>query len=178
MPRKKSVDLPNDLVATKSKRVTKPKAPRGESVILNARQEAFVDARASGLKVKDAMSVAGMKPHDGTGNALEKHPAISQALLQERAKNAKMLGLKRDDILQGFMDAIEQAKTLADPMSQIAGWREIAKVCGFYAPEVKKVEISGAGRRILDKMASLPYEELLQIAQGDVIEGDYTEVKH
>lgn len=177
-PRKRSVDLQDDLVATKSKRVTKPKAPREESSLLNAKQAAYVDARASGLKVKDSMVVAGMKPNDGTGNALEKHPVISQALLQERAKNAKLLGLTREDILQGFMDAVDQAKDIHDPMSQIAGWREIAKVCGFYAPEVKKIEISGAGRRILDKMAALSDQELLEIAHGEVIDAEYREVAH
>lgn len=157
----------------------KPTAPaekktRAKSSLLTERQEKFVDARASGLKVKDAMTVAGMKPHDGTGNALEKNPNIRQALSAEYRKNAYMLGLTRESVLEGMMEAIDQAKIIADPMSQIAGWREIAKICGFYAPEVKKIEISGTSKTILDRMRSLSDEELLQIAEAEIIDGEAT----
>lgn len=135
-------------------------------------------ARASGLNAKDSMAAAGMKPNDGTANALEKLPRVKELLKAEQRKNAYMLGLTREQVLQGMMDAIDQAKLLSDPLTQIAGWREVAKICGFYAPEVKKVELSGSGKQVIDRLRSLSDEELLQIAEGDVIDAEFEEVKH
>ena len=157
-----------------------PKEPkrRNKSSLLSEQRVKFVEARASGLTAKDSMAVAGMKPHDGTANALEKHPAVKELLKAEQRKNAYMLGLTREQVLQGMMDAIDQAKLLSDPLTQIAGWREVAKICGFYAPEVKKVELSGSGKQVIDRLRSLSDEELLQIAEGDVIDAEFEEVKH
>lgn len=147
---------------------------REKSVLLTAKQAKYVDARASGLTVKDAMVVAGMKPNDGTGHDLERTPKITAALAAERAKNAYMLGLTREKVLEGMMEAIDQAKLLADPMSQIAGWKEIAKICGFYAPEVKKIELSAKAKSYLDRLEQMADDELLRIAEGEVIDGEFT----
>lgn len=155
----------------------KPKATRNRSSLLTAGQEKFALARASGLNAKDSMVAAGMKPNDGTANALEKLPHVQELLKAEQRRNAYMLGLTREQVLQGMMDAVEQAKILSDPLTQIAGWREIAKVCGFYAPEVKKVEISGTGKQVVDRMRQLSDAELLAIAEGEVIEVEFEEVK-
>jgi phage terminase small subunit len=156
----------------------KKKETRNRSSLLTEKQEKYVEARASGLQVKDSMVAAGMKPHDGTGNALEKHPGIKSMLKAEQRKNAYMLGLTREDVLKGMMEAIDDAKILSDPLTQIAGWREVAKICGFYAPDVKKVEISGSGKAVIDKMRQLSDAELLQIAEGEVIDVEFDEVKH
>lgn len=99
---------------------------------------------------------------------LEANPKITAALVNERAKNAFLLGLTREKVLRGFMDAIDQAKILADPVAQIAGWREVAKVCGFYAPEVKKIEFGGSAKAVLDRMQAMSDEELLRLGAEDV----------
>lgn len=151
---------------------------RNRSTLLTEKQEKFVEGMAVGMKVKDAMASAGMKPNDGTGNALMKHPGVKDLLKAEQRKNAYMLGLTREDVLKGMMEAIDDAKLLSDPLTQIAGWREVAKICGFYAPEVKKVELSGTGKQAIDRLRSLSDEELLQIAEADVIDAEYEEVKH
>lgn len=159
------------------KATPKQKTTRNRSSVLTDTQEKYVDARASGLTQKDSMLAAGMKPNNGTANALEKNPKVAELLKAEHRKNAYMLGLTRDKVLQGMLDAIDDAKVLSDPMTQIVGWREIAKICGFYAPEVKKVEISGTGKQIVDRMRQLSDEELLAIAEAEIIDGEFTEVK-
>jgi hypothetical protein len=138
---------------------------------LTEKQAAYVELRATGADMQNAVKTAygpGMNTTDAKD--LEKIPKITQALVNERAKNAYMLGLTRDKVLQGFIDAIDQAKLLADPVAQIAGWREVAKVCGFYAPEVKKVELTGTAKRVIDRMQQLTDQELLEIAAADDIE--------
>lgn len=136
---------------------------------LTPKQAAYVELRAMGADQNNAVKTAygpGMNTTDAKD--LEANPKISAALINERAKNAYMLGLTRDKVLRGFMDAIDQAKLLADPLTQIAGWREIAKVCGFYAPEVKKVELTGSSKAILDRMQAMSDEELLKLGAEDI----------
>lgn len=48
-------------------------------------------------------------------------------------------------------------------MAQIAAWREIGKMCGFYSPERHKVEVSDRGREYLQRMELLSEAELLAI---------------
>lgn len=137
---------------------------------LTDKQAAYVDARASGLNKQDSAGLAGYAHPAHEAKNLEKLPKITQSLLAERAKNAYMIGMTRDKVLQGMLDAVTDAKILADPMSQIAGWREIAKICGFYAPEVRQIQLTGPTARVLERMQELSDEELLQIAQSDVID--------
>lgn len=136
--------------------------------ILTDKQADYVELRAMGADMQNAVqAVYGPGMNTTDAKDLEKNPKVKQALINERAKNALMLGMTRDKVLQGFLDAIDQAKLISDPATQIAGWREIAKVCGFYAPEVKKIELTGTAKRIADRMASMTDEELLQITQAE-----------
>ncbi|MGA0610082.1 hypothetical protein [Caldimonas sp. KR1-144] len=143
---------------------------------LTPKQAAYVDARAYGMTKKDAAAAAGYADINFEGNKLEKLPKITQALISERAKTAHMLGLTREKVLQGILDAIDSAKIISDPAVEIMGWKEIAKICGFYAPEVKKVELSGPAAKVLDRMQQLSDEELLRIHEAEVVDVQAREV--
>lgn len=138
--------------------------------VLTAKQAGYVEMRAMGADMQNAVrTVYGPGMNTTDAKDIEANPKVTAALINERAKNAYMLGMTRDKVLQGFLDAVDQAKVLADPMAQIAGWREIAKVCGFYAPEVKKIELSGTAKRVADKLATLSDQELLDLANAEDI---------
>ncbi len=70
----------------------------------------------------------------------------------------------RAEVLEGFQEAIELARLRADPSAMIAGWREIAKMCGYYAPERKQVELSTAGSALRTQ-----YEEMTDADLANVI---------
>lgn len=137
---------------------------------LNAKQQTFVDVVAMGGS--DVSAIRAYNPDYDTTQARQMAGSekVQQAITRAKGKNAYMLGLSREDVLQGMMDAVSDAKMIADPMAQIAGWREIAKVCGFYAPEVKKLELTGSAKRVADRMQALSDEELLQIANAEDID--------
>lgn len=122
--------------------------------------------------------MAGFSPQSAASSArdLERSPKITQALVAERAKNAKILGISREDVLNGIMRAVEDAKMMADPANQIAGWREIAKICGFYAPEIKKVVLDEGAQAYLNRLEKLDDAELLRIAEGKTIDSTAVEV--
>lgn len=160
----------------KSAPAAKSRSSRKQSALLEQRRAAFVEARASGLTVADSMVAAGMQPNDGTGHQLEKNPVVQAMLTAQGRKNAYMLGLTREDVLEGMMEAVQQAKLIADPMAQIAGWREVAKICGFYAPEVKKIELGDSAKTFLQRLEQMDDAELLKLANSEVVDVDFTEM--
>jgi hypothetical protein len=134
---------------------------------LTEKQELLVELQARGA----SQTAAGKAVYGANGAIVAtntmKDPRVTAALANARNANALNLGLTRDDVLQGMMDAIDQAKLVCDPAAQIVGWREIAKVCGFYAPEVKKIELTGAARRVIDRLQQLSDRELLEIMNAE-----------
>jgi phage terminase small subunit len=70
--------------------------------------------------------------------------------------------------LKGFQEAIDVARLRSDPAAMIAGWREIAKMCGYYAPERKQVQLSVDARAQRNELARMTDGELAElIADGD-----------
>jgi hypothetical protein len=56
-------------------------------------------------------------------------------------------------------------------MGMIAGYRELAKMLGFYAPEVKHVELTAGQAAVKGNFAAMSDEQLLAlIAQGAAAE--------
>lgn len=146
---------------------------------LNERERLYVQGRAQGMGHVAAQRMAGYSATSSKAESIFlSRPAIRAALEVEQAKYRDQCKFKRDDVLNGLSEAIEQAKIQADPMGQIAGWREIAKICGFYAPETKKIELGGSAQRLLAKFEQLSDQELMEIAQGEVIEAEFTDVTH
>lgn len=88
-----------------------------------------------------------------------------QTILGElQAQNAEMSKLKRQDIQDIVMEAIDMARVGADPMTMIRGAQELNKMCGFYAPEEKKYSLNISQRRIQEQFDSLTDTELLELA--------------
>ena len=58
----------------------------------------------------------------------------------------------------------------------LAGYRDISKMMGYNAPEVKKVEVTTSQGRLRSKMQALSDEDLLRLAEGgeidDVLDGE------
>jgi phage terminase small subunit len=149
---------------------------RKQSTVIDAltdKQLAYVDARGRGKGKRAAAAEAGYSNPQDISSDVENSPVVQEALTRERAAYRLVSGLSRQDVLDGFMDAINQAKLLADPNAQIAGWREIAKIHGYYAPEVKRVELSGPQQRKVNQLESMSDEELLKLA---ALEGEFEEV--
>lgn len=48
------------------------------------------------------------------------------------------------------------AKIKADPLTMIAGWREVGKMCGFYEPTKAKIEVSVQGQVLIQRLNAAP----------------------
>ena len=160
---------------TKEKPIT---TDRPQSILLTAQQAAFVDAKMLGKDNIDAARDAGYKRPITSGNTIAKTDSVQRALAAARNELSSAAQITRADVIDGFMEAINMAKLSADPASMIKGWSETAKVLGLYAPEVKKLEISGSQKRLQSKYEAMSDMELLDIIEGRVklIEGESTRV--
>jgi hypothetical protein len=76
------------------------------------------------------------------------------------------LELDRQRVLAGLMEAVETARAQADPHALIRAWAEIGKMCGFYAPERKTVEVSATvSGRLRAEIEAMSDAELLALAE-------------
>ncbi len=66
--------------------------------------------------------------------------AISSAIEARQSADAQRLGVRRQDVLKGLLEAVYMAREQGNPAGIVAGLREIAKLQGYYAPVQAKVE--------------------------------------
>jgi hypothetical protein len=59
------------------------------------------------------------------------------------------------------------ARVKSDPAAMVAGWREVARLCGFYAPERKRVELSAAACMQRQRIADMSDEGLAELIVAD-----------
>ncbi|MCF8210129.1 MAG: terminase small subunit [Rhodoferax sp.] len=91
---------------------------------------------------------------------------VSEALQARQMADATRLSLRREDVLNGLLEAISQARVLSNPMAMIRGWAEIAKMLGMMAPERIKVDVNVAGKVEMGRLNQLSDAELLQIIEA------------
>jgi hypothetical protein len=103
-----------------------------------------------------------------------RHPKVQRAIAERRAEYAAASQLTKKRVIDGFLESIAMAKIKADPLTMIAGWREVGKMCGFYEPTRAKIEVSMKGQVLIQHLNTLSDEELLRLAEGDssVLEGE------
>lgn len=120
-----------------------------------------------------AGSLAGFAVPAVQSYSVEKKPHVAAAIAKERAKAERVSDMSKKKVMDGFIEAIEQAKLMADPGSQIQGWKEIARMCGYYEPTKVQVEVSVSAKRLFSKFEVLSDEELLKLAETEIIDAEY-----
>lgn len=138
--------------------------------------ELFAYAIACGATQSDAARIAGCHPSNAT-NFLRQEE-VKEMIAAARAETSEITTLKRMDVLNMFLEAIDMARVLADPGQMINGADKIAKMMGYYAPEVKEININDGSALLQRKFKQMTDAELLKIAsgEGEVLEGSAREV--
>jgi hypothetical protein len=139
-------------------------------MLTNPKYRALVQQVHIGVSVAAAGRMVGIKqPHK-----IMKKPEAQAYLLSLQADSEAKFGIKRDEVLQGFKDAVTQASILGDTQAQIAGWREIGRMMGFYEPETKRLILSTEEENRRRQLETMDEKKLLEMA-GDtmVIDGEF-----
>lgn len=138
---------------------------------MDNRESQFAANIAMGMPQSAAARAAGFGAHSGV--QLMKLPEIQQAIVSQTQAISKELILGRNDVLQGLLDAVGDAKLQGDATPQIAGWREIGRIIGCYAPEEKKVTYEGDVSVIQKRVMELSDAKLHEytLIEGEVVAG-------
>lgn len=143
-----------------------------------AKQEKYIQGQARGLSKSKSALLAGYAPGGSDVNItrIEASATVQEKLAAIRKEVAENIGITKEEVVQLLLDAAAMAKLLADPTGLVAAARELGKMLGFYAPEVKKVTHGldkGSLKTLLEEMDDA---DLVRIANARAIEGEAVRV--
>lgn len=134
-------------------------------------KRAYTLARMSGETRDKSAIIAGLDVENRTQN--ERQVLAPKIVIEEGAKNAATIKMTREQVMQGLMDAADMARLAGEPMAMVSAWKEIGRMCGYYAPEVtKKILEIGVSESARKALALLPDEDLYRFARAKTIEGE------
>lgn len=96
---------------------------------------------------------------------------VKAKLNEARNEIESSISIKRLDVMNIFLEAVDMARMMSDPSQMINGADKIARMMGYYEPEQVKVDVSVNYDGALRKIRELSDTQLLELAEGRVIEG-------
>lgn len=141
----------------------------------------LIDARVvMNLPLKHAAYYAGVS--QSKAKAMLDSPEGKEAIEASRAITEAQYDVSRDRVVRGMVDAIGRARMLGEPNTEISGWKELAKMQGYYAATEHHVKVSHDQETLKRQLKELSETELLKLMSDpgltpkDVIEGEFEEV--
>lgn len=136
-------------------------------------QQLLYNVEVLRVSVKRGGEIAGVpNPYE----ALQR-PHVMVARERIRAALRTRVDITREDVIAGLKEAVEQAVIFADPMAQIAGWREIAKLLGFDKTPNVNIHIQGTLEQVRQQFKEMPMDRLLaESGLNGVIDADFVKV--
>lgn len=151
--------------AWKSMQVAKarpPKVKAGDTKFpITTQQFKFARLIGRGESVMTAGVLAGYKqPH--LCYVMMKMPKIAALVEHERKLYEQENAVTRQKVQAIFMEAIDMARLMSDPMSMIAGAREIGRMAGYYAAVEQKFTLTVDGELQLKQLNTMTDQQLME----------------
>jgi hypothetical protein len=136
------------------------------------KQKRYAQARGRGLSRDQSAIMAGVDNSRKSGNLneLEHSKGVQTELARIRAETAKNTQITKEDVAEMLVEAANMAREMADPQGLVAAARELGKLLGYYAPEVKKITHNLDKEQLLRVMEEMSDEELLKHKNGKIID--------
>lgn len=142
---------------------------------LTPRRRTFVESRMAGHSLVESCRIAGLS--DTSSYTLTTDPKVKECLRLASVLASSSLGITREDVLQGFMDAVRAASSSTEITM---AWREIGKVIGAYEPEKIEVthkleDVTGQKLRVMrdEDLAALAAGTKGQVLEDDILDAEY-----
>jgi hypothetical protein len=142
---------------------------------LTDKQKRFVAEWAAGETILSAALRAGYSDGGQMAYRMARDPAIVKLYQQEKAAYEAAAQMTRKQVIDGLLDGIAMAKLTAEPASVIAGWREIGRMCGYYEPLKRTLDINLSGDVTVRRLESLSDAALLKLVKGEVEDVAFSE---
>lgn len=156
------------------------KGSQSRSKLLTPMQAAYVENVVDkGLSPTAAAREAGYSVPDKTTGDMARLEKVENAIAERRKAYEEAAQISRKRVMEGLLEAVDMAKIKSDPLSMVAGWREIAKICGYYEPVKHQVDVNINGAGLLSQMRNMSEADLVRLAQAaddeaEIIEGEFT----
>src|SRR5574343_417230 len=137
---------------------------------LTTKMKDFVKYWAQGESILSAAVRAGYTDGGTYAYRLAKDPAILKIYHAEKEAYEQAVGMTRQRVTEGLLEAVEMAKIQADPTAMIAGWREVGKMCGYYEPTKKQIDINVTGNVTMERLSRLSDAQLLKRIEEQAVE--------
>lgn len=131
----------------------------------NLRIEKFIENYVLCGNAAEAARLAGYSARSAKVQAcrLTNDNRVVAEVAKRRKAFQEELQITKDDVLAGLLNAIQLAKEQQNPSAMISGLAQIAKLCGFYEPNVSRIEISDETLRLKHRFAAMSDDELLAV---------------
>lgn len=93
----------------------------------------------------------------------KENPSFKRAMQTEYRRSQQVANMNRRTVLNGMLKAIEMAEDLNQPNSMITGWKEVARMCGYYEPERREILLTTESKLLLEQIQTLPKAKLLEL---------------
>ena len=136
---------------------------------LTSEEENYVyNVEVLGLPAKKSAMLAGMPV--GSLNS----PHIIQAREAVKRELRGALQITKEDVVHGYREAIDRARILSEPMTEIVGWEKISKILGYDTPQKVDVNITASLENMKDYVRTLSDSDLTKmLGAGGVIDADF-----
>lgn len=135
---------------------------------LTDKQKGFVKFWAAGESLMSAAYKAGYDESSLTyAYRLAKQPNVLKLYEEEKRLYEEASNMSRKKVMDMLVEAYDMAKLMAEPASMVSAAREIGKMCGYYEPVAKKVDITVNGKALTKRLDQMSDEDLAKmIAEG------------
>jgi len=146
---------------------------------LTEMQRIFVEGVLRGLTDVAAATAAGVTNPRANAHKLRKHPAVAEAIKKGKEMFARDVFFDRKKAHDMLVDAHSNAETTTE---QVLAIREMIKLHGIAAPEVKEIHQTISGKVEHSQLPTMTDNQLLELADlpddqlPAIIDGEFEEV--
>ena len=144
---------------------------------LTEKQRAFVKFWAGGESIRSASLKAGYNDDASIAYRLAKDPAVLKIYNREKALYEESAQMSRKKVLEGLLEGVEMAKMQGDAGNVIGGWREVGKMCGYYEPIRRKIDINLSGSVEIRQLERMSDDQLLRLVKGEIEDAEFREIE-
>ena len=130
---------------------------------LTEKQRLFVVLWAKGDSIPSASLRAGFADGGSMAYRMVRMPNILALKAKYEALYQEASQMTRQKVMDGLLEAVDMAKLMSEPATMVAGWREIGKMCGYFAPVEVKMKVDVSGSVVVDRLNGMSDAELLKI---------------
>jgi len=143
------------------------------------RKTEFAEYVGQGLSWLQAGKRIGVMTEAGV-RKYKKDPLVQKILKKIHNENIRALQMTREKVQAMVLEAVDMGRIQADPLAMIRGAQELNKMCGFYAPEEKRVILTSEQRRTITQFDDMSDEEIAKVLESheisEAIEAEFEEI--